>query len=103
MNQSSGYKQLWPVPPLPFLPCAPPLLWPSVTQQQEQARFTPHFIEDILGKKIAENGATSKFSRYPCGNSVGMDKISFDLPLHLCVFANCQVRHICFGSVVRKD
>ena len=87
MNQSSGYKQLWPVPPLPFLPPVPsPLLWPSmgslsVTQQQEQARFTPHFIEDILGKMIAENGAkvaTSKFSRYPCGNSLGMDKIPFD-------------------------
>jgi hypothetical protein len=52
-----------------------------VTQHQEQGRFTPHFIEDILGKKIAKNGAkvaTSKFLRYPCGNSLGMDRILYD-------------------------
>ena len=78
MNQSPGYKLIWPIPPLPFLPhVPPPLLWPSRGPLSvRQASFTPQFIEDILGKKVEEKGtkkASLNVSRFPLGNALGID------------------------------
>ena len=47
-----------------------------MTQQPKQASFTPHFIEDILEKKIVKKGAKlapSKDSRFNCGFDLGID------------------------------